>query len=57
MDRNSSHGRHGGNRGSAPARDDSENPNRDTNTDVDSLVEDRNASRGGGQHSGGEGRR
>jgi len=57
MDRNSSHGRHGGNRGSAPARDDSENPNRDTNTDVDSLVEDRNVSRGGGHHPGGEGRR
>ncbi len=53
MERNSSHGRHGGNRGSGETRDD-KNPNQAAarNTDVESLARDRNVDRAGGRKRG-----
>ena len=52
MDRNDSHGRHGGNRGSAATRTD-DNPNKAAaKTEADSQAENRNVSRGGGRKLG-----
>jgi len=56
MTRNSSHGRHGGNRGSAETRDD-QNPNRQArNRDSESMADNRNPARGGGHQPGADGR-
>lgn len=52
MDRNDSHGRHGGNRGSGETRDDP-NPNQAPNTDVDSQAKSRSEDKGGGKRLGG----
>lgn len=51
--RNSSHGRHGGNHNQADEVR-NENPNKaaSRNTDVESLANDRNVSRGGGNRHG-----
>lgn len=46
MEKNDSHGRHGGNRGSGDVRDDND-PDRVVNTDVDSQANNRNENKGG----------
>lgn len=51
MARNDSHGRHGGNRGSAATRLD-QNPNKRTDTDVDSRREGRSEPKAGGHRPG-----
>jgi hypothetical protein len=50
MERNASHGRHGGDKG-RPDNGDDQNPNKaaSRDTDVESLAADRNVSRGGGK--------
>ena len=49
MTRNDSHGRHGGNRGSADTRTDDNPTKRPADTDVDSQSENRNTAKGAGR--------
>jgi hypothetical protein len=50
MDRNTSHGRHGGNRGAE--RDDSNPSHKPENSDVTSKADDRNVDKAGGRKFG-----
>jgi hypothetical protein len=50
-----SHGRHGGNRGSAATRTDDNPTKRDAPIDIESLRSSRNEAKGGGQHPGAPG--
>ena len=53
MDRNDSHGRHGGNRGSADTRTD-DNPNKAASrTNADAQADNRNPAKAGGKSLGG----
>jgi hypothetical protein len=50
-----SHGRHGGNRGSASTRTDDNPTKRNVPTDVESQKRNRNQAKGGGTHPGAPG--